>query len=246
MSSFIKILNILWILVLSSFAACDFESGSGKKTVVDDSIDINPTSETPQDSITDEEYFTTENFDILVKKYEDPGRVNWQNPELVLEKLGDLNGMVVADIGAGTGYFTFRMARTADKVIAIDIDQRFLDYIDERKREFPDGGLDNVVTRLTEESSPNLKPNEADVVLMVNTYHFIENRIDYFEKVKNGLAPGGRLIVVDFKEGKIPVGPPDDIKVSPEVVFSELEDAGFQEFQIDQKSLEYQYIIIAK
>ncbi len=65
-------------------------------------------------------------FDTLVKHFENPARAEWQKPEWVIEQLGDLTGKTVADIGAGTGYFAFRIARKAKKVIAIDIDERFL------------------------------------------------------------------------------------------------------------------------
>lgn len=184
-------------------------------------------------------------FDDLVQRYEDPDRNVWQNPNLVLNKLGDLSNKVVADLGAGTGYFSFRIAQNAQKVIAIDVDERFLEYIEDRKTEFPEGMADNIVTRLTQEDQPNLAPNEVDVVLVVNTYHFINNREAYFQQVNEGLKPNGILVIVDFKNGRMPVGPPEDIKVTPETVFQELRAAGFQEFQIDEKSLQYQYIIIA-
>lgn len=193
-----------------------------------------------------QQYLENFDFNVLIEKYEDPERRMWQNPDLVLDKLGDLSGLVVADIGAGTGYFTFRMAENAHKVIAIDVDSRFLEYIEERKREMDADQAGNIDTRLTTEDDPSLRPNEADIALVVNTYHFIENRADYFEKVKKGLKDSGRLAIVDFKAGNMPVGPPEELKVSPETALKELRQAGFQQFSIDSVSLQYQYIIIAE
>ncbi|RMF57468.1 MAG: class I SAM-dependent methyltransferase, partial [Calditrichaeota bacterium] len=89
-------------------------------------------------------------FDTLVKHFEDPGREEWQKPDWVIEQLGDLQDKVVADIGAGTGYFSFRIAKKAQKVIAIDIDERFLNYIEEKNKtlQLP------VETRLVEPDDP--------------------------------------------------------------------------------------------
>lgn len=207
-----------------------------------DSIEVNQESQTFQDS----QPTTNTNFDVLIGKYEDPNRTEWQNPELVLEKLGDLNGKIVADLGAGSGYFTFRMAQTAEKIIAIDIDPRFLSYIEDRKMEFPEDQADKIVTRLTVEDDPSLQKNEVDVVLLVNTFHYIQNRSEYFKKVKNGLKEDGFLVIVDVKNPNAPIGPPEDLIVGLEVAFAELREAGFREFSIDENSLEYQYIMIAK
>lgn len=75
-----------------------------------------------------------QDFEELVKAFEDPARDEWQKMPIIFAALGDLQGQVVADIGAGTGYFTFPIADRCEKVIAIDIDQRFLDYIEKRKK----------------------------------------------------------------------------------------------------------------
>lgn len=235
-----RILPILFFLI---FCSC------GVKTENNQSFNATDTIKNEVDtaiSAKEFENFPTGNFEQLVEAYEDPDRRNWQNPDLVLNMLGNLSQKTVADIGSGTGYFAIRIAQFADKVIAIDIDERFLEFIEERKLEIADSIAARIVTRLTNESDPSLSPNEADVALLVNTYPFIENRPGYFNKVKNGLTNNGKLVILDYKKGNIPVGPPDEIKISPEEVFAELRQAGFQEFSIDEKSLEYQYIIIAE
>lgn len=183
-------------------------------------------------------------FHQLVARFEDPARAQWQKPGEVIANVGPLDGKTVADIGAGTGYFAFPLAKKAAKVIAIDINQRFLDYIEQRKRAEKTGG--NIETRLTAPDSPRLKPGEADIVLMVDTFHHIENRIEYLKKLRGVLGKAGLLVIIDFKKEKSPPGPPIELRLAPEQVESELKSAGFAVVSTDRDLLPYQYIIKAK
>ena len=178
-------------------------------------------------------------FETLLQRFEDPEREKWQKPDLVIEKLGDLSGKAIADIGAGTGYFAFRLAEKAKKVIALDIDQRFLDYI-ENKNTSLQKKL-SIETRLVQEDNPKLSKGEADVVIVVNTYHHINNRPSYFKNLKENLRTGAQVMVVDFKKEDIPIGPPNEIKLAPEPVVGELIKAGFTEISIDIGSLDYHH-----
>jgi 2-polyprenyl-3-methyl-5-hydroxy-6-metoxy-1,4-benzoquinol methylase len=180
-------------------------------------------------------------FDTLVARFEDPARAKWQKPAVVMASLGSLEGKTVADIGAGTGYFAFPIATKAAKVIAIDIDRRFLDYIERKKRTQKNGA--KIETRLTAPDSPGLKQGEADVVLIVDTYHHIENRIEYFKKLKNNVRKGGLLVIVDFKKENTSQGPPVELRVAQEQVESELKLAGFAVVSADKDLLPYQYVI---
>ncbi len=176
---------------------------------------------------------------------EDTQRTEWQNPDFVLDMLGDLSDKVVADIGAGSGYFSFKIARRAQKVIALDIDPSALDYIKEQI-EIVGEWSKNIEPRLTPADVPNLLDEEADIVLIVNTYGFIPSKEEYLPRVLNGLKPGGLLVIVDFKTGNIPVGPSDEFKVEVSKVVSSLRKAGFKKTLRDEKSLQYQYIVTAK
>lgn len=173
-------------------------------------------------------------------------RENWQKPQMVISRLGDLSDKVVADIGAGTGYFTMPLARKARKVIAIDIEQTFLDYINRRLSHSSDRNNLNVETRLVKPEDPMLEPGEADLVLIVNTYGYISQRVDYFSKVRRGLKPAGKLVVIDFKKEPLPVGPPTETKLSSSQVSAELDSAGFRTVTVDFNSLEYQYTLTAE
>ena len=187
-----------------------------------------------------------ESFDLQVRKYEDPKRQTWQDPKFVIEALGDLNGLVIADIGSGTGYFTFQMAVPAKKVIAIDIEQRFLNYIEDRKSEMYDRQLaEKIETRLTTPTKPSLLINEVDVVLMVNTIGYIKDKDQYLNILREGISNEGRLIIVDYKIGKMPVGPDEQSKVSEADISLALEKAGFILDNVDNRSLQYQYLIQA-
>lgn len=172
-------------------------------------------------------------------------RENWQKPQMVISRLGDLSDKVVADIGAGTGYFTMRLARKAQKVIAVDIEQQFLDYINRRLERTPSSEQLNVEARLTEPDDPQLADGEADLVFIVNTYAFIVNRVAYFSKVHRGIRDGGRLVVVDFQAEPLPVGPPTEDKVSWELVRAELDSSGFHDIIVDSTGLDYQYTVTA-
>ncbi len=183
-------------------------------------------------------------FDQLAARFEDPARAEWQKPEKTIASLGTLDGKTVADIGAGTGYFSFPISKLAAKVIAIDIDRRFLDYIAQKKQTQKIGG--NIETRLTKPDSAGLKPGEADMVLIVDTYHHIEGRIDYLRKLKECLRKDGVLVIIDFKKMKTPPGPPIELRVAEEQVESELKSAGFTIVSADRDLLPYQYIIKAR
>lgn len=189
-------------------------------------------------------YMNNSGFDELVARFESPERQGWQMPQLVLDALGPLDGRTVMDLGAGTGYFSFRLAEAGATVIAADVDQRFLDYIHARRDSI---GLsaDRLSLRKVPYDSPKLNPSEADVFLTVNTYHHIQDRERYFHKVRNGLDMAGRVVIVDFKARETPHGPPADMRVPAARIMEELTAAGFQEVRLDSVSLPEQVIVTA-
>jgi len=185
------------------------------------------------------------NFESLVADFEDKDRGIWQKPELVISFLGDIKDETVVDIGAGTGYFTFRLVPKAKKVIGIDIDARFVDFLDSMKVRLPPVYRDRFESRLAKFDDPLLQPGEADNAVIVNTYGYIENRVQYLKTLYKGVAPGGQLLIIDFKKNNLPVGPPDEYKVSLAQVERELNAAGFKVTKIDKDMLDYQYIILS-
>lgn len=158
------------------------------------------------------------------KSFDDPARDEWQMPARVIEALQLTRGMSIADIGAGTGYFTVRLAKSAvaPTVFAVDIEPAMIEHVQKRALH---EGLKNVRGVLAASDGSNL-PEPVDVVLMVDTYHHIPNRVAYFTALKAKLKPGGRLAVIDFRKGA-PEGPPEQFRFTSEQISAELAKAGF-------------------
>lgn len=159
------------------------------------------------------------------KEFDDPGRDAWQMPARVIEALQLAPGAKVADIGAGTGYFSMRLAAApaTPTVFAVDLEPSMVAHLTKRAAAEKRG---NVVAVLAAADSPNL-PEAMDVVLIVDTYHHIGNRPSYFAGVRNQLRPGGRLAIIDFRKGAPGGGPPDNFRFTPEQISGELAQAGF-------------------
>ncbi len=189
------------------------------------------------------EYMHKSTVKDLIKRFESPERDAYQQPDKVLEYLGDIQGLTIMDIGAGSGYFSVKLAEKGANVIAADVDEEFQEYIRHRIEK---NNLKNIETRKIPYDSPKLEEKEADMVLIVNTYHHIENRVDYFSKVKTGTKSDGKLVIIDFFKTDIPVGPPTNHKLSIDKVVDELKKAGYSTFNINVELLPYQYIIEAK
>lgn len=159
------------------------------------------------------------------KSFDDPARDAWQMPARVIEALALKPGQKVADIGAGTGYFSVRLARAAaaPKVFAVDLEPKMVEHLTTRAAA---EGLTHLTAVQASATSPNL-PEAVDVVLVVDTYHHIPNRTAYFAALASKLTAGGRLAIVDFRKGVGGDGPPEDFRFTPEQISGELAQAGF-------------------
>ncbi len=166
---------------------------------------------------------------------EDPGRDEWQKPHEVIVALKLKPTDVVADIGAGTGYFARRMAMHAAKVYAVDIDQGLLDIT--AKSAPP-----NLVTVLAQPHDPKLAASSVDLIFFCDVLHHLNDRVSYFQGLAKILRPGGRIVVVDFKKGQMPLGPPEPMKIAEETVISEFAAAGFRMAR-RQTFLPWQYFL---
>lgn len=182
--------------------------------------------------------------DRLVRAFESEERASWQKPEEVIGRFDDLRGKTVMDLGAASGYFTVRLARHAGRVIAADVDDRFIEYLQQRLDKDVDHAIrDRIEVRKVPYDDPGLDTEEADAVLLVNTYHHIENRVAYLGKLIDGLAPGGQLMIVEYRLD-VDFGPPDDHKISMATVQQEVGRAGFGTVETDTALLPYQYIVL--
>ncbi|MDX1478958.1 MAG: class I SAM-dependent methyltransferase [Saprospiraceae bacterium] len=183
--------------------------------------------------------------DMSSDYYEAETRVIWQKPDLVLNLLGDLTDKTVADIGAGTGYFAFRIAAIGGNVIAIDIDDRAISWMNREKERYPEDVRKRFETRLATATDPGLKADEVDMVLMVNTYMYISDRERYLRDLIPAIKPGGKVIIVDFKKKETQIGPAVAQRIAATEVQRELTTAGYAIVNSDDNALEFQYIITA-
>ena len=186
------------------------------------------------------------NNNDFIDSQSNSGRDTWQKPELVIDQLGDIDSLTIVDVGAGTGYFTFRIAFRAKKVIAIEIDPKMVELIELFKENLPLSLKHKVEARLVTPDNPMLSPGEADLAVIINTIGYIDNQTEYLSTLRNLLPLHGRIVIVDYKKKFIPIEAPEmEERVSAAVVEKFLSDAGFKNITVNLSSLEYQYIIKA-
>lgn len=172
--------------------------------------------------------------------FDDPKRDEWQKPHEVIQALALKPDAVIADIGSGTGYFAARFAHMVPKgrVYGVDTEPDMVKYLAERaKRE----GLKNLTAVTGAPGDPRL-PEKADLIVMVDVYHHVEERERYFGGLRNALKPGGRIAIIDFRMDS-PNGPPKSARIAPERVKTELQGAGFALTQ-EHAFLPNQYFLI--
>lgn len=178
-----------------------------------------------------------------IHSLEDPERDKWQEPDEVIRKLGLRPGEVVADLGAGSGYFTVRFARAVGAqgmVYAVDIEPEMLRYIENRARE---EHLGNIQTVLAKPDDPHLPAATLDMVFICDTLHHIADRDRYYPLLGRALKPRGRLVDVDFHKRPLRIGPPVEMKIAESDVIREVEPAGFR-LAKKYHFLKYQYILV--
>lgn len=172
-----------------------------------------------------------------------PDRDLWQRPDQIMDALGVADGSVVADIGAGSGWFTIRLARRVGPqglVYAEDVQTEMINAISRRvSRE----GLNNVKPVLGLKNDPRLPAQSLDAALMVDAYHEIENRVAVLANLARALKPQGRIGVVDFRLDGTGPGPSIEERVSPDVVIKDATQAGLRLIR-QEPFLPFQYFLI--
>jgi predicted methyltransferase len=172
--------------------------------------------------------------------FDDPKRDAWQKPHEVIQALALAPDAVIADIGSGTGYFAARFAHMVPqgRVYGVDTEPGMVTYLSERARR---EGLKNVTAVQAKPGDPRL-PEKADMVVLVDVYHHVDERERYFRQLQNSLKPGGRVAVIDFRMDS-PVGPPKSARIEPERVKSEMQRAGYMLSQ-EHAFLPNQYFLV--
>ena len=166
-----------------------------------------------------------------------------RKPDEVIAALDLKAGETLADIGAGSGYFTFRFARKvgdSGRVYAVDINSDMILYMN---RYIRDKKVKNVTTVLSAPDDPLLPDVSINRFFICNTWHHVENRPQYIALMKKMLKPGGQIIVLDYKKEQLPVGPPPEMKMAREEVIREMEAGGFK-LAKEHTFLPYQYFLV--
>ena len=174
------------------------------------------------------------------KIFDDPKRDAWQKPHEVIQALALKPDAVIADIGAGTGYFSSRLAIMVPqgRVLAVDTQTDMVRHLAERaKRE----GLKNLIAMSAQTDDARL-PQKADLALFVDVYHHVQNRQRYFRKLADSLKPHGRIAVIDFRMDS-PEGPPRAARIEPDRVKAEMKSAGYELAQ-EHSFLPNQYFLV--
>jgi predicted methyltransferase len=174
---------------------------------------------------------------------EDPDRDEWQQPDRVMDDLHIADGSHVADVGAGGGWFTTRLARRVGPngvVYAEDVQKQMVEAIQQRAHQ---ENLSNVRPILSSSTDPML-PAGLDAVLVVDAYGQLAHPIDVLRHIAASLAPHGRLGIVDFKpDGSGGPGPPADYRLDPDRIVADAARAGLS-LQNRELELRYQYLLI--
>ena len=180
--------------------------------------------------------------DIRLDGSQNYGRDDWQKPAEVVKSINLKPGDVIADIGAGDGYFTRRFALAVSpggQALGLEVSSSRVESMREDAESL---GLDNYKAVLVDKDDPGLEPGSVDVVFLCNAYHHLQNRVDYFKKTSGGLKKNGRVVIVDFYNKRMDVGPPPSHTLSREVVLEEMKAAGYTLLK-DEDFLSYQYYL---
>jgi len=181
--------------------------------------------------------------DAWAERFESAEREAWQMPDKVVAVMGLEPGANVADIGSGTGYFTRRFAEAVGPegtAYAADIEPTMAEYV---RRRADEDGQRNLVPVLASYDDPRLPNRAVDLVFICNTWHHIQDRVEYARRLAGDLAVGGRVAIVDFRAGELPVGPKPEHKLSAEEVVAEFRQAGFRQIA-SHDFLPYQYVLV--
>jgi len=174
---------------------------------------------------------------------EDPQRDAYQKPHEVLTALNLKPGEVIADIGAGSGYFTFSIAHhlgPEGKVYAVDVSPDMILHLNRRIRDLK---TTNVVSVLADPDDPLLPEQSVNRFFICDVWHHVESPSKYLGMIKKMLKPGGQVIMIDFHKKELPFGPPMAMKIAREDLVKQMESNGFR-LANEHSFLPYQYFLV--
>jgi ubiquinone/menaquinone biosynthesis C-methylase UbiE len=170
-------------------------------------------------------------FDDVAKwkaVFENPERDAWQKPKELVAALEIAPGAFVADLGAGTGYLLPHLSAAVGPegaVFAADVEPNLVAHLRERAEKET---LASVVPVLASLDDPRLPPKSLDRIVLLDTYHHVDRRLEYLKRLRRALVENGRVAIVDWKEGELAKGPPPDHKIARAEVVEEMTAAGYR------------------
>ncbi len=229
-----KMAHLLYIpLVL--LLACDEPAGNG--TIAD-------TTEVPVATSTGTTG-TTLHAPTTKIKLEPSERDAWQKPEELMAMMdNDLTGLVIADLFADDGYFTFRLVAAGAHVIAIENDPAKVAQLEAKKKEF-ELTDEQLTIRAVPVGDPGIAPGEVDVAVIVHQFAGIKDKKTYFEMLRRGMLPPRPLFVIEWQKRETPVGPPVAQRLNEDEVMDMLGGVGFTDIGAHSLKMPYQVLYFA-
>jgi ubiquinone/menaquinone biosynthesis C-methylase UbiE len=181
-----------------------------------------------------------------VEKYieflERADRAAWQKPDDVVRALALQGNETVIDLGAGSGYFSFPLARALPrgKVVAADVEPEMIRHIHHKAMV---EGITNLVPIIIKADAPQI-PRDADLVFLCDVLHHVQNREAWLKTLVSQMKPGARLVLLEFKEGKLPQGPPEAVKIPRKQLLEIVSQAGLSLEDEKPELLPYQVFLI--
>ncbi len=172
-----------------------------------------------------------------------PDRDEWQMPDPVVRALELEKGQTVAEIGAGPGYFTLRLARAVGKngsVLAVEVEPGLITILRDRLEK---ERVASVTPILGLADDPFLPPSACDLILAVNVFHHVQGLPAYLRRLKRSLKRGGRIVNIDFHKRELPVGPPVEHKLAREYFLKAASRSGFR-LVAEPTFLPHQYFLV--
>ncbi len=169
-------------------------------------------------------------------------RAGWQKPDAIVKALRLRGTETVSDVGAGSGYFTFRFARALPhgNVRAIDIEPEMIRHVHHKAMS---DGMTNIEVVLATADDSKVSA-DSDLVFICDVLHHVDEREKWLERIHETIGSSARIALIEFKEGELPAGPPESMKIPKNEIVALLEKAGFRLVEDHSELLPYQHFLV--